>query len=134
MFSTAELTILALEAAAGVFGLELSHALVVRHPGLRGAGGSFGSSFRIRRTPQDPLITVYFGSGCAASQAFWIRFKSFLGFWHVQHEFVKAEKAVLGRNLASRPLCHLRSVCLRCASSSFSFQVTESRMDSDLCI
>lgn len=32
---------------------------------------------------QDPLIDVYFGCGC---------------FWHVQHEFVMAEKKILGRS------------------------------------
>jgi len=32
---------------------------------------------------EDPLINVYFGCGC---------------FWHVQHEFVMAEKKILGRS------------------------------------
>lgn len=35
---------------------------------------------------QDPSISVYFGSGC---------------FWHVQHEFIKAEETILGRDVSS---------------------------------
>ncbi|CAE6939997.1 PUB49 [Symbiodinium natans] len=35
---------------------------------------------------QDESVFVYFGSGC---------------FWHVQHEFIKAEEQILGRNASS---------------------------------
>eukprot|EP00403_Amphidinium_massartii_P013010 CAMPEP_0178428224 /NCGR_PEP_ID=MMETSP0689_2-20121128/30165_1 /TAXON_ID=160604 /ORGANISM="Amphidinium massartii, Strain CS-259" /LENGTH=300 /DNA_ID=CAMNT_0020049985 /DNA_START=88 /DNA_END=990 /DNA_ORIENTATION=- len=43
------------------------------------------SAFTVGAQPEDPCVEVYFGSGC---------------FWHVQHEFIKAEEEILGRTAA----------------------------------
>eukprot|EP00965_Chrysotila_dentata_P227380 6195978-Pleurochrysis_carterae.AAC.3 len=48
--------------------------------GLSILAGSFGSSVH---AAEEPGIPVYFGCGC---------------FWHVQHEFVEAERRILGRS------------------------------------
>ena len=45
-------------------------------------GTTLGTSTSASATENDPLIDCYFGCGC---------------FWHVQHEFVEAERKLLGR-------------------------------------
>ena len=48
-----------------------------------GAAAAFGLSPDVAQADTDPLTDVYFGVGC---------------FWHAQHEFIAAERDILGRD------------------------------------
>ena len=84
--------------------------MISRRGALSAAAAALAAPFMPARAADEELIDVYFGCGCERSKTpraprFHCAFPptrlvlilTIAGFWHVQHEFVEAERRILGR-------------------------------------